>query len=76
MSYQPPRKRPATAALSKGKQPSKPRRSKLAVENEISAEDEAEIKDAWRMFALEEIEGFEDEKEGVMRTEDVRRAMK
>lgn len=28
------------------------------------------------MFALHDVEGFEDEKEGVTRTEDVRRAMK
>ena len=28
------------------------------------------------MFMARDVEGFEDEKEGVMRTEDVRRAMK
>jgi hypothetical protein len=60
----------------KSKQPARARRSKLAQENEISAQDEAEIKDAWRVFAVHDVEDFEDEKEGVMRTEDVRRAMK
>lgn len=28
------------------------------------------------MFALQNVQGYEDEKEGVIRTEDVRRAMK
>lgn len=28
------------------------------------------------MFAVNDVEGFEDDKEGAMRTEDVRRAMK
>lgn len=72
--WKPPRSR--RTAPSTGKQPAKARRSKLAQENEISAEDEAEIKEAWRMFATNDVEGFEDEKEGGMRTEDVRRAMK
>lgn len=71
---QPPRRRPPVASTSK--QPAKGRRSKLAQENEISAQDEVEIKDAWEMFAVHDIEEFRDEKEGVMRTEDVRRAMK
>lgn len=62
--------------MSKGKQPAKPRRSKLAQEHEITAEDEAEIKAAWSMFALKDVENYEDEKEGVIRTDDVRRAMK
>lgn len=61
---------------STSKQPTKGRRSKLAQENEISAQDEADIKDAWGMFAVHDIEGFEEEGEGVIRTEDVRRAMK
>ena len=71
---QPPRKR--QTAPPTGKPPAKARRSKLAQENEISAEDEAQIKNAWQMFAVHDLEGFEDEKEGVMRTEEVRRAMK
>jgi hypothetical protein len=74
MSKQPPKKRPT--AVAKGKQPAKPRRSKLAQEHDITAEDEAEIKAAWSMFAQHDIEAYEDEKEGVIRTEDVRRAMK
>jgi hypothetical protein len=74
MTEQPPRKRPT--AVAKGKQPAKPRRSKLAQEHDITAEDEAEIMAAWSMFAQHDIEAYEDEKEGVIRTEDVRRAMK
>jgi len=70
----PPKKRPT--AVARGKQPAKPRRSKLAQEHEITAEDEAEIKAAWSMFALQDIENYEGEKEGVIRTDDVRRAMK
>ena len=72
--FQPPRKRPS--AVAKGKQPAKPRRSKLALENEIAAEDEAEIKAAWNMFAQHDTENYEDKREGVIRTEDVRRCMK
>jgi hypothetical protein len=63
-------------AVAKGKQPARPRRSKLAQENDITAEDEAEIKAAWSMFAHRGVENYGDEKEGVIRTEDVRRAMK
>ena len=50
----------------------KARRSKLAKENNITAEEEAEIKEAWNLFRLEDIEGYEDEKEGVLRTSSVR----
>lgn len=54
----------------------KPRRSKLAQENDISAEDEREMKVAWSLFKLEDVEGFSDEREGVIRTEDLRKALK
>ena len=69
----PPRKTPA-----KGKAPSikpapisKARRSKLAKENDITAEEEAEIKEAWNLFRIEDVDGYEDEKEGVLRTNNV-----
>lgn len=74
-SYLQPPKKKATA-VAKGKQPAKPRRSKLAQEHEITAEDEAEIKAAWSMFAQHDVENYEDEKEGVIRTTDVRSCMK
>jgi hypothetical protein len=74
----PPRKQP-----SKGKAPaakpattSKPRRSKLAKENDITAEEEAEIKEAWNLFRLEDVEGYEEEKEGVLRTSNVQHVLR
>ncbi|KAL1956045.1 hypothetical protein VTO42DRAFT_7860 [Malbranchea cinnamomea] len=56
----------------------KPRLSKLAKENNLSAEEEAEIKEAFHLFATEPDEDDEElagEKEGVIRTQDVRRAL-
>lgn len=52
----------------------KRRQSKLAKENDISADEENEIKEAFHLFASKNAE-FKDEKEGVMQTEDVRRAL-
>ncbi|KAL2011421.1 hypothetical protein VTN00DRAFT_4139 [Thermoascus crustaceus] len=52
----------------------KGRQSKLAKENDITAEEENEIKEAFHLFSTTN-EEFEDEKEGVIRTEDVRRAL-
>jgi hypothetical protein len=52
----------------------KRRQSKLAKENDISAEEENEIKEAFQLFASKNAE-FKDEKEGVMQTADVRRAL-
>lgn len=52
----------------------KRRQSKLAKENDISADEENEIKEAFHLFASKNAE-FNDEKEGVMQTEDVRRAL-
>jgi len=63
-------------ATAKGKHSVKPRRSKLAEEKNISAEEEAEIKAAWEIFALYDVASYEDEKEGVIRSGDVSRAMK
>lgn len=71
----PPRKKATASAVARGKQPAKPRRSKLAQENDITAEDEREIKEAWQLFSHEGIGGYEDEKEGVIRTQDVRKCM-
>ncbi|KAL8392800.1 hypothetical protein RB595_002835 [Gaeumannomyces hyphopodioides] len=63
-----PPKRKATA--SPGNNNNK-RQSKLAKEHDISADEEAEIKEAFGLFA----EPMEGEKEGVMPIEDVRRAL-
>ncbi|KAI0167100.1 calmodulin [Hypoxylon sp. FL1284] len=60
----PKRKAPADTAP-------KERQSKLAKEHNISAREEREIKEAFGLFA----EPMEDEKEGVIPTKDVRRAM-
>ena len=50
------------------------RRSKLAKENDISNEEEAEIKEAFKLFAGGH-DDYEEEKDGVIPTEDVRRAL-
>ncbi|KAL1966882.1 hypothetical protein VTN77DRAFT_3847 [Rasamsonia byssochlamydoides] len=65
----PPKRRGGGAPKEK-----KSRQSKLAKENNITAEEENEIKEAFRLFATVN-EEFADEKEGVIRTEDVRRAL-
>ncbi|KAK5442675.1 hypothetical protein LTS15_010882 [Exophiala xenobiotica] len=77
----PPRKTPAKgrASASKGKTPAsapKPRRSKLAKESEITAEQETEIKEAWNLFRLDDVDEYEDEKEGVIRTGEVKDALR
>ncbi|KAI1131994.1 hypothetical protein F5Y10DRAFT_27223 [Nemania abortiva] len=61
----PKRKAPAKDALPKERQ------SKLAKEHNISAREEREIKEAFALFA----EPMDGEKEGVIPTKDVRRAM-
>lgn len=78
--YQPPKRRgAASGSASAQSQPKKARLSKLAKENDITAEEESEIKEAFRLFAITEItsdiEEYASEKEGVMRTPDVRRAL-
>jgi hypothetical protein len=84
----PPKKRtpskPSTTTKPTPTKSSTARRSKLAKENDISAEEEAEIKSAWQLFSVkaedlgEEVEGYEGfvgEKEGVLRTRDLRGCM-
>lgn len=51
-----------------------PRRSKLAKDNNISVEKEGEIRAAWEAFRIMNVPSYEKEKEGVMRTEDVKKA--
>ncbi|KLU88369.1 hypothetical protein MAPG_07356 [Magnaporthiopsis poae ATCC 64411] len=63
----PPKRKAATSPGAGGSK----RQSKLAKEHNISAEEEAEIKEAFSLFA----EPMEGEKEGVIPIEDVRRAM-
>ncbi|KAI1284531.1 hypothetical protein F5Y07DRAFT_6444 [Xylaria sp. FL0933] len=65
-----PPKRKAAAGPAKDSLP-KERQSKLAKEHNISAREEREIKEAFALFA----EPMEGEKEGVIPTKDVRRAM-
>lgn len=55
-------------AATTAKAPAKPRRSKLAKDNDISAEQEREIQEAWALHKEDEIDGFEDEKQGVVPT--------
>lgn len=64
-----PAKRRAAVAASPAAP--KPRQSKLAKENDISAQEETEIKEAFALFS----EPHDGEKEGVMPISDVRKAM-
>jgi hypothetical protein len=50
------------------------RASKLAKENGINAEQEAEIREAYALFAVHHPE-HEDSKDGVLRRDDVRRCL-
>lgn len=63
---QPAKRKPAAAAAAP-----KERQSKLAKEHSITAREEAEIKEAFALFS----EPMDGEKEGVIPTSDVRRAM-
>ncbi|KAL4930958.1 EF-hand superfamily Ca2+-modulated protein [Aspergillus undulatus] len=70
---QPPKKRSAPSA-STSSAPKKARQSKLAKENDLSGEEENEIKEVFHIFA-EANEEFPGEKEGVIPREDVRKAL-
>ncbi|EFW19437.1 hypothetical protein D8B26_007670 [Coccidioides posadasii str. Silveira] len=74
----PPKRRGATSAPAQS-QPKKARLSKLAKENDITAEEETEIKEAFRLFIVDDLpsdaEEYADEEEGVIQTENVRRAL-
>ncbi|EEP80176.1 conserved hypothetical protein [Uncinocarpus reesii 1704] len=76
----PPKRRGAASASTAQSQPKKTRLSKLAKENDITAEEETEIKEAFHLFAVKDLpadveEDYASEKEGVIKTEDVRRAL-
>jgi hypothetical protein len=67
---QPPKRRgPPSRAQPPAKRP-----SKLAKENGITAEQEAEIREAFGLFAVSHPE-HEDSKEGVLKKSDVRRCL-
>ncbi|MCJ1447287.1 MAG: hypothetical protein MMC23_007798 [Stictis urceolatum] len=68
----PPRKR--AVAQPKAPQEKKPRQSKLAKENNISAAEETEIKEAFALFSTSHSE-YPSSKEGVIPSPDVRRAL-
>ncbi|KAJ6079102.1 EF-hand superfamily Ca2+-modulated protein [Penicillium canescens] len=68
----PPKRRGAPANTSAP--PKRGRASKLAKENNITAEEENEIKEVFQLFAAAN-EAFPDEKEGVIPREDVRKAL-
>ncbi|OAP62576.1 calmodulin [Fonsecaea erecta] len=79
----PPRKTPAKSKAALKSTPGanssarpQARRSRLAKENDITAEEEARIKEAWSLFSIDEVEEYEDEKEGVIRTSDVQKVLK
>jgi len=66
----PKRKQPAASAP----RPPTKRRSKLAKENEITAEEEAEIQEAFALFA-EKDDDDRDSKDHIIKTENVRRCL-
>ncbi|KAI9678615.1 MAG: centrin, EF-hand protein [Caeruleum heppii] len=68
-----PAKRRAPAA--QPSQPKKARLSRLAKENNLTAEEESEIKEAFQLFAEPQLDDFPDEKNGVLPVADVRRAL-
>ncbi|KAJ5246446.1 hypothetical protein N7468_001429 [Penicillium chermesinum] len=69
-----PPKRRGAASSSSSTAPKRGRQSKLAKENNITAEEENEIKEVFGLFASPN-EEFPDEKAGVIPREDVRKAM-
>ncbi|KAE8387845.1 hypothetical protein ETB97_009091 [Aspergillus alliaceus] len=66
----PPKKRSAPASAA----PKKPRQSKLARANDITADEENEIKEVFHLFSTS-VPEFKNEKEGVIEREDVRKAL-
>ncbi|ODM15667.1 hypothetical protein SI65_08901 [Aspergillus cristatus] len=69
----PPKKRGGPPSAPTPKKP-RTRQSKLAKENDISAEQETEIKEAFHLFSSAN-EAFPDEKEGVISRSDIRKAL-
>lgn len=67
---------PKKKAGAKSKSAPKTRRSKLAKDNDLSAEDEREIQEAWAICREDGVEGFGDEDEGVILTSKVKVVMK
>ncbi|PGH30374.1 hypothetical protein GX50_06851 [[Emmonsia] crescens] len=70
---QPPKRRGAPSS-STGPREKRTRQSKLAKENGITGDEEAEIKEAFHLFSTKSDE-YPTEKEGVIKTQDVRRAL-
>ena len=75
---QPPKKRSAAtttpSSSSTAPKRARARQSKLAKSNDISAEEETEIKEVFHLFS-EPNDEFPDENEGVIPREDVRKAL-
>ncbi|OJD13457.1 hypothetical protein AJ78_06091 [Emergomyces pasteurianus Ep9510] len=69
----PPKRRSAPSA-STGPRDKRTHQSKLAKENDITGEEEAEIKEAFHLFSTKSDE-HSSTKEGLIRTQDVRRAL-
>ncbi|KAI9711839.1 MAG: hypothetical protein M1820_001984 [Bogoriella megaspora] len=70
----PKRRPPAHSSSSTANPPTKKRASKLAKENNISASEEASIKEAFSLFSISH-DDYPEEKEGVLPTQDVRRCL-
>lgn len=54
----------------------KPRRSKLAKDNDLTVEQEREIQEAWSLYCEDDASGYGDQKQGVVATSNVRVVMR
>jgi Ca2+-binding EF-hand superfamily protein len=68
----PPKRKQTASAASASSKPTPKRRSKLAKDNNISADEEEEIREAFSLFVQKTKDGS---KEGEIATQDVRRAL-
>ncbi|KAF9891802.1 centrin, EF-hand protein [Aspergillus nanangensis] len=70
----PPKKRGPPTTTNSSSAPKRARQSKLAKENDITADEENEIKEVFQLFSTKN-EAFKNEKAGVIPREDVRKAL-
>jgi len=72
----PPKRKAATTPKTTSKAAPKPRRSKLAKHNDLTAADERAIQEAWTIYRTNSAPGYEDQKDGVIPTSKVKMVMK
>ena len=49
--------------------------TRLAKENNITNEQESEIREAFELFSVDEVEGYENEESGMLKTQDVKKCL-